>query len=208
VAVRYRALMIDMALASVGGLVFALFFKNPFQAFFEKRLLGSGDAEAIRIAGGLTEFYGVLLGLTVGIFFFLVIIACVEGVWGTSPGKRFQKIEIRHESGRSADRTSLILRAVVKNLGILLSFLAIPMRSTLFAVLSTLTALVVGLGYCMAFDKRRQTLHDRIAETAVFSTGSLLGASEILLIDKKIHDLIEKKEKPTSGSGDGATEKS
>lgn len=180
IGVRYRALMIDMTLASVGGFVFALLFFKPFQSYYQKSLAESADQEMIQMMGGLTQFYGLLFAMTVGILLFLIAIACFEGAWGTSPGKHFLKIRILDESGRPAEKSSLILRAVVKNLGTLLSILAIPTRSMFIAVFSTIVCLVVGLGYVMAFGKRRQTLHDHVAETAVYPVISNFEAAEIL----------------------------
>ncbi len=205
IGVRYRALMIDMTLASVGGLEFALIFFRPFQIYYQKKLAASADQEMIQMMGGLTQIYGIFFALIIGTLLFLIAIACVEGGWGTSPGKYFLKIRIFDESGRPAETSTLILRAVIKNLGTLLSILAIPTKSLFIAVFSTIVCLVMGVGYTMAFGKRRQTLHDRIAETAVYPVTSNFEAAEILSKQDELLSGIQNIEEKNISASAGIT---
>gem|GEM_PF-487302 len=165
IGLRYRAFMADTALATIFGFVTALLLGPLFRARLTQRLAASGDLEGM---GGLAVFYGILLSFSLGGLIGLTAAACMEAVTGASPGKRFLKIGIRHESGRPADRAGLVLRAVVKNLGVILAALAALFRSPSFGVLSLIAVLASGPGYMMAFGEKRQALHDRIAETAVY----------------------------------------
>lgn len=120
------------------------------------------DGGAIRFMESM--FGGMLLAsLALG-----VIYPLIEGITGASPGKRILSICVATPDGREADLRIYLRRYVVKNLGKVLAVLALVPTLGLLGTISTLYDVVFFLGCFIALGSTRLTLHDMIAQTAVF----------------------------------------
>lgn len=92
----------------------------------------------------------------------------IEGLTGASPGKRILHIYIARSDGSHASLSTLLNRWVVKNVGAITSFIALVPALSLINTIGTFLAFAVFVGLFFVFSQNRQTLHDLIAQTAVF----------------------------------------
>ena len=164
---RNRALFIDVVIMGVGALWVAAEFSEPFRHVARRRFLSGGD-DVVQLTSGIVDYYGLLMALSFGLLLTAIVIGGIEAVWGTSPGKKLRKLQILDESGNPPDRSNLLLRAVVKYLGHLILLIAIPKLTLALILVGALVYGVIGYGHLLAFGEKRQTLHDRFSETAVF----------------------------------------
>ncbi len=121
------------------------------------------------IDGGAIRFMESMFGgMLVASLALGVIYPLIEGVTGASPGKRILSICVATPDGREAGQRIYLRRYVVKNLGKILTVLALVPTLGLLGTISTLYDVVFFLGCFIALGSTRLTLHDMIAQTAVF----------------------------------------
>lgn len=123
----------------------------------------------MELLGGVLEIYGLLFGLITGVSIVHALFGIGEMIWGSSPGKYFLKMHIRSANGDNADWTALCLRSLIKNGSLYFGLLYLATGFAFWAWISNIDGLVVTVGVFLILDAKRQTLYDKIAETAVYS---------------------------------------
>ncbi len=102
-------------------------------------LMGGLDPQGSAAYGMLTALFGIVFGIAYSVFF--------TGYCGQTPGKMVVRIKVIRTSGAEISYGRAFLREVPGKF---------------------LSGLILGIGYLMvAFDDRKQGLHDRIADTYV-----------------------------------------
>ena len=78
------------------------------------------------------------------------------------------KIRIRTEHDAEPEWGRLLLRAVLKHVSFLFFLLSLITGIQLYTILGGLAGSIIGIGMFLILGQNKQTLHDRIAETAVY----------------------------------------
>ena len=99
-----------------------------------------------------------------------ILYSLIEGLTGASPGKMILRIQIRDASGAPAAIGTLILRMAVKHVKVVATFLVALTGSQMLTVVGLAGGVIVFFGCFLALGAARQALHDRMVQTAVFST--------------------------------------
>ncbi|MBI3966106.1 MAG: RDD family protein [Chloroflexi bacterium] len=136
--IRLIAYLIDAVLATIIGFVIFFLIFVPFAALG----VGSADEEFGSLLAGLGFCFGYcgLFAATLGYF------TVTWGLWSTSPGKMIFGLRIVDGSGQRLGWS----KAVLRTLGYFCS------------------GLIFYIGFLLiAFDERKQGLHDKIADTFV-----------------------------------------
>ena len=167
---RLTAVSLDSAFAWVGGGLSGYFFKNLCRDPLQQKILEMGGKDVAALGSGMVEFYGVLIAITVGALCFSLISGLLEAFTGASVGKRLLKIRIRSEEDSAPELSKLVLRAVLKHVSFVFFLLTLLTGIQLYAILGSLMGTVVAVGMFLILSHEKQTLHDRIAETAVYPT--------------------------------------
>lgn len=165
---RLAAVSLDSAFAWVGGGLTALFCKNVFRESLQKKVQEIGGREVADLGIGMVEFYSLLIAILAGVLCFSLLSGILEAFTGASVGKRFMKIRIRSEHDTQADWSKLLLRAVLKHVSFVFFLITLLTGIQLYTILGGFMGMVTGMGMVLILGETRQTLHDRIAETAVY----------------------------------------
>jgi len=130
-------LVATMLDSTLAGLVQFVFIS--ILAITAGSLMGGMDPEESTAFGLLTTLFGIVFGVVYSVFF--------TGYCGQTPGKMLLRIKVIRTSGGEISYGRAFLREVPGKF---------------------LSGLIFGIGYLMvAFDDRKQGLHDRIADTYV-----------------------------------------
>lgn len=123
---------------------------------------------------------GMMAGATAGTLVIALLWLLPEAIWGVSAGKAALGLHVGTDGGEWPPRSQLLLRWGVKSCPLWLGLLAevvsrgLPRVGGWLSVLAELCALVVVGGGFLALRSHRQTLHDRVAGTALFRRTALL----------------------------------
>ena len=167
---RYWALAIDHSMIVLGGMIIALIFEPLFMNLIPAVFGRSLDMDAD------LQYYGPLYEDVVKTIAIFIITSMLVGlvyniteiVNRASPGKMILNIEIRHASGEQARKMELFLRYLMKNIAPVGTFFAVVTGVTTFNSIGGFFGFIIMCGCLMIFGKKRQTLYDLIADTAVF----------------------------------------
>lgn len=88
-----------------------------------------------------------------------------------TPGKQLMKLKIKNEDGTDADQSVLQKRWAIKCSGTLITLIGNITTLGIFAFVGGVVGLIIFLGCFLVLVEGRQTLHDKIAKTAVFKIG-------------------------------------
>lgn len=125
----------------------------------------------MELLGGVLEIYGLLFGLVVGVSIVHALFGIGEMIWGSSPGKYFLKIHIRSANGDKADWAALLIRSLIKNGSLYFGLAYLVTKFAFWAWISNIDGLLVTVGVFLILDNKRQTIYDKIADTAVYAFG-------------------------------------
>lgn len=135
-------------------------------AFLARPFLGSLLGQAPVTATPGFDDSGLVTELMASVSVVGTLYPVIEGVTGRSPGKRLLGYRIAAEDGTPAGVGRLLARSAVKNLGNIVSLLALLVGIGLgFA---SFVNLVVAAGCFLVLGDNRQALHDLLLRTAVF----------------------------------------
>jgi uncharacterized RDD family membrane protein YckC len=126
--------------------------------------------EMLGISGAiLDEVFSMLSILSVTSVTATIAYTLIEGLTGASPGKRVMRIIVRNANASVASTSVLMQRWAAKNSNSIAGFIALVPSLKFFGVIESLMGIVI-------FQQSRQTLHDRIAGTAVYDIDQSLNA--------------------------------
>ena len=97
----------------------------------------------------------------------------IEAVTGSSPGKMLLGIRIVSEAGTRAPTSQLFTRYAIKQAAAIIGLVGFLTGIEVFETLKNVTAGIWLIGCFLVFGKARQTLHDKIAATAVLRKSDL-----------------------------------
>jgi len=129
-----------------------------------------GDAEA---AMGFVA--GLMVALAVGLPVLSTLYFLVEGFTGWTLGKLILGLKIGSAAGGSASMGTLLARWAVKNIGTILSFLAMIVGVPFLGTVGSIAGLVILVGCFFVLGEKRQAFHDLAAKTAVYKRAQLSG---------------------------------
>jgi len=165
---RMTAVSLDSVFAWVGGGLSGFIFNHLFRDALQQKLMDMGGREVAQLGSGMVEFYGLLLAIVIGAMGFSLISALLETFRGASVGKYLLKLHICSSDGSKPELSRLVLRAVLKHISIVFFLLTLLTGIQFYAVLGGLMGTVISIGMFLIIGQEKQTLHDRIAETAVY----------------------------------------
>lgn len=170
---RLNAASLDSAFAWLGGGVSGLIFHNLFRDKLQQKLIDMGGGEVAKLGIGMAEYYGLLLAILIGASGFGLISALLETFHGASAGKLLLNLQIRSSDGSKPEISRLVLRALLKHISLVFFLLALLTGIQLYAVSGGLAGAIITVGLFRILGQDKQTLHDRIAETAVYRIKNL-----------------------------------
>lgn len=134
--------------------------------------LATGDANSPESTGlhNLSDLTRLMAGVGLFAATLQFLYSLIEGVTGASPGKMILRIQIRDVGGAQAAIGTLILRMAVKHVKVVATFLVALTGSQMLTVVGLAGGLIVFFGCFLALGAARQALHDKMVQTAVFST--------------------------------------
>lgn len=136
-------------IGSAGNIEYAGFWMRFSASIWDGLILGIPMTIIMFLLGMIGATIGVPSIQYLGVLVYVVVYVYMEGVLGGTPGKSLVGISIRNEKGE---------------------FIGIPM-AILRYIGRILSVLILGIGYLMiAFDNRKQGLHDKIAGSFVVKT--------------------------------------
>jgi uncharacterized RDD family membrane protein YckC len=110
------------------------------------------------------------MGLVAVLLMPLIVLAyySLEIFKGQTPAKMLMKIIIRKEDGTPAPTNVLLTRWVIKNAGTLITLVGALTTLAILGTIGTLAGVVIFFGSFLALTAPKQTLHDKLAHTAVY----------------------------------------
>lgn len=132
------------------------------------RLFGLGGSESDMII----ELVGTIAVATIVVQF---AYSLIELMWGTSPGKMTLGLQIAHMDGKRGDVKLYTKRWAVKHIKEILQFAAFIGTLTVLQSIGSFLGFVVFVGFFFALSESHMTLHDRIAQSAVFRKRDIRG---------------------------------
>jgi len=170
---RLLAYIIDVLLAGLFAVILAMFFMQfelGMSQFMSEQLdLITGIYDALGVPDTMSAFVKDFVpAMTLGAIIANIMYALIEGLTGASPGKRIMKIVIAHQDATAGNTALWLRRFAVKYISAILSvFMLVPDLSYVDTIGSFL-GFVIFFGYFLVLGQDRLTLHDRIAQTAVY----------------------------------------
>jgi uncharacterized RDD family membrane protein YckC len=160
---RFLAMLLDGIIVAVASVLLAPIVGG---------LVGANVAANDAAAGGMAMAMGAVAaaGLISTVYFL------IEAFTGWTLGKRILKLQIGNENMQRAATGQLLLRYFVKNIGSIVSLVAGIVGIAMVGTIGSVLGLVVFLGIFMVLGQARQTLHDKIAKTAVWRRNDLVAA--------------------------------
>jgi len=120
----------------------------------------------------IMEFVGTIsvAGIVVGFAYSLI-----ELMWGTSPGKLTLGLQIARLDGTRGDISLYAKRWAVKHIKEILQFASFIAAISVLQTIGSFLGFVIFIGYFFVLSESRMTLHDRIAQSAVFRKRDIKG---------------------------------
>lgn len=177
---RFGAILIDalitVAISVIVAMIFmslglkpSVFSEEDLQQMLSTyKMLGIGGAEMETIM----EFVGTIsvAGIVVAFAYSLI-----ELMWGTSPGKLTLGLQIARLDGTRGDFSLYAKRWAVKHIKEILQFASFIAAISVLQTIGSFLGFVIFIGYFFVFSDSRMTLHDRIAQSAVFRKRDIRG---------------------------------
>lgn len=154
---RFGASILDVLIGSIGGIFFSIVFGASLGA-----LIG------VAVNNSSAGFLGAFIGFIFGFIIFNVLYGLIEGFFGASIGKMMLGIKIANEDGTTANKSKYFTRYLIKNIILIGTTLGYLTGIEIIKTISNYAGFVVFIGLFFIFGVARQTLHDKIAKTAVF----------------------------------------
>lgn len=171
---RCVASLLDMVILTIGILVV-----GPLLGLLFGGLLGAGIGEAAAqefhpVHGAEGSLLGAMLGGTIGFvaggLVFYLLYFLLEPLSAATPGKWLLGIRVARADGVAASLAVLLRRYAIKISPVIVAALGIAIGlDEPLQIVAGLLALALVVGYLFALSPARQTLHDKIAATAVFA---------------------------------------
>lgn len=169
---RLGAWIIDLVLQGVaGGIIGSIAGATLVGLFFAEMAssdMGANDIEAAAV-GGVMGMLGGIIGTVAGMYLMMFVFMIIEAFTGATPGKMILGIKIANADATSASTGSLLTRAALKNIGVLLAIVAGLTGVAIIATLGSLGGLAIFIGCFFVLGDKRQGFHDMIGKTAVFN---------------------------------------
>jgi len=158
---RFGAYLIDIVLALVLGFVIGAVGGSALLSIF-------GGTEGGDLGAMLGASLGALAGALAGIPLAFLIFMIMDALLGQTPGKMILGIKNKSESGSAAPTNGLLIRALLKYSGTLLSVLAAVTGIAFLGTVGSLAGLVIFVGCFFVLGDKKQSFHDMISKTAVY----------------------------------------
>jgi uncharacterized RDD family membrane protein YckC len=177
---RFGAFIIDALIAIAISVIVAMVFmslgvktsvygeKEIDQILSMLKFFGLGASEKSM----LKEFFGSskVAGIVVAFAYSLI-----ELMWGTSPGKMTLGLQIARLDGVRGDLSLYAKRWAVRHTMDILHFAAFIGAIEALETIGSILGFVIFIGFFFVFSDSRMTLHDRIAQSAVFRKRDIKG---------------------------------
>lgn len=179
---RLGALLIDYAIITI--VVLIIYNMNGFFSSYMQLIKDASSYSSNPEM--LKELQTQFMNENLVNFYFSNILTLVyfalEVLIGASLGKLILGIQIASEDRKKAGYGKLLYRFALKNCFVFFSILMLFTGAVIFNYLVTLCWLTIIIGCFFALSAKRQTLHDKIARTAVFNKTDVLDEDEVQLI--------------------------
>ena len=179
---RCVAFILDSAILLIGMLVI-----GPLLGLLFGGLIGSGVGEAVGqefhpAHGAEGSLLGTVLGGAVGfvaggvVFYLLYFL--IEPLSAATPGKWLLGIRVCRADGSTASLPLLLRRYAVKTSPVIVAVLGVTIGlGEPVQIVAGLLGLALVVGHFFALSPDRQTLHDKIANTAVYAKTQVQSAA-------------------------------
>ncbi|MFM8243861.1 MAG: RDD family protein, partial [Crocinitomicaceae bacterium] len=117
----------------------------------------SGSAEGVQ-TGAVATILGPIIGMA--------LYNLVEAITGASVGKMILGLVVANQDGTQGDISLFMKRWAIKNIGYIFTILSIWVTALYWV--GSLGSLIIFIGCFMALGAEKLTLHDKIANTAVY----------------------------------------
>ncbi|MBS1560731.1 MAG: RDD family protein [Bacteroidetes bacterium] len=177
---RFGAFLIDalasIAIAVIVAMIFMTMGLKPSifgeedldQILSVYKMLGIGGSEMSMIM----DFFGTIVVASIVVAF---AYSLIELMWGTSPGKMTLGLQIARSDGTRGDLSLYAKRWAVKHIKDILQFAAFIGTIQVLETIGGVLGFVIFIGFFFVFSDSRMTLHDRIAQSAVFRKRDIKG---------------------------------
>lgn len=177
---RFGAFIIDalitMAIAVIVAMIFMSLGLKPSlygeeeldQMLSVYKMFGIGGSEMSMIM----DFVGTIAVASIVVAF---AYSLIELMWGTSPGKMTLGLQIARPDGTRGDLSLYAKRWAVKHIKEILQFASFIGTIAILQTIGGVLGFVIFIGYFFVFSDARMTLHDRIAQSAVFRKRDIKG---------------------------------
>lgn len=166
---RISAALID---AVLGGVLTLLLSGTSGHWFSERAviMLSIGSPDTFW-NGPIPYIIGVFGSVVYGAPFAFLLVTLSGAFFGATPGKWLLRLHVISADDRPATHRMLLVRWAVKSVGLWGLVVALVVGKSAVAAVAVILGAVVLLGFLAALGPTRQALHDRLAGTAVTSTG-------------------------------------
>jgi uncharacterized RDD family membrane protein YckC len=100
---------------------------------------------------------------------FMILYELIEGFTGASPGKMILGIKIRNIDGSKAGLIKLLFRYFLKHIHFWFMLISGLVQQPFLLIIGFILSFIFTLGGLLILGESKQTLHDKIALTAVYS---------------------------------------
>jgi uncharacterized RDD family membrane protein YckC len=168
-AIRLLAVTIDVLL----GILVAVLLSRTLGWYFAGRsvvMLSIGSPDTFW-RGPIPMVLGYFGTVVYGLPFAMLVVLLPEALFGAAPGKWILALRVTARDGAPASARSRWVRWIAKCSGLWLMVLALILGSGVLAGVAVAAGVAALAGSFLAIGRRREALHDRLAGTAVCSTG-------------------------------------
>jgi uncharacterized RDD family membrane protein YckC len=168
-AIRLLSMLLDtVIILALLGLISALTTGDPFILV---KLASDDEAQIERATEALGDIMAIVFIVLVALTFLLFFFS--EILFAASPGKLVLGLRIADENAQPATWRQLILRWLVKNSGGLVGLIGDIAGARAIMAAGNAAGLAIVFGCFFVLGSSRQSLHDKIANTAVFKKSTL-----------------------------------
>ncbi len=157
---RFGAYLIDIVAGLVVGFVLGAVGGSAIMGIFG----GADDGLSSMLGASLGALAGALAGIPLSFLVWMLM----DAFLGQTPGKMILKIKNKNQDGSNASTGSLLIRALLKYSGTLLSILAGVTGVALLGTIGSLAGLAILIGCFFVLGAKKQSFHDMLSKTAVF----------------------------------------
>ncbi len=176
---RFAAWLIDVVIYSA-ALLIVLSITGIFGVYLEQfsSIIGAGMEGGIADPNTIAEMEAIGYEITMYSTVLGILYYSLEVIYGASLGKMMLGLRIANSNRTWASINTLIVRASLKNISMVVNVLFLVTSMTLVSTFGSIFGVIAFIGCFVVLSEKKQALHDLIAKTAVYYKAEIMTDEE------------------------------